>query len=65
MNGNGVDQDAQPVLNNWRLSMFQFNMSQEDLVSVSSGHCLPESFQDIHKSFDSFYPFLFKSLTFI
>ncbi|KAG1967406.1 rho GTPase-activating protein 27 [Pimephales promelas] len=31
MNGNGVDQDAQPVLNNWRLSMFQFNMSQEDL----------------------------------
>ncbi|KAK7175117.1 hypothetical protein R3I93_002119 [Phoxinus phoxinus] len=31
MNGNGIDQDAQPVLNNWRLTMAQFNMSQEDL----------------------------------
>ncbi|XP_067237763.1 rho GTPase-activating protein 27 isoform X2 [Chanodichthys erythropterus] len=31
MNGNGIDQDAQPVLNNWRYTMAQFSMSQEDL----------------------------------
>lgn len=35
MIGNGVDQDAQPLVNNWRYTMAQFNVSQEDLVSFN------------------------------
>ncbi|XP_065108805.1 rho GTPase-activating protein 27 isoform X1 [Paramisgurnus dabryanus] len=36
--GNGVDQDAQPLVNNWRYTMAQFNVSLEDLHKHSPSH---------------------------